>query len=312
MNLDRACDLFLQYLKTERRVSSNTLSAYAHDLMEFINYLSEKKIIDAQNADELQIMEYLTHRRAKGVSASTIARNLSAIRSLFRFLVQEGFSDKQPTEIVDRPRVRRPIPKTLKLEQVDALLKVLDSLDSPIGMRDAAMVELMYASGLRVSELVNLRLNQIDLNANYIRVLGKGSKERIIPFHDFASKRISSYLTHARPALLGLNNSPFLFVTSRKKPLSRLRFWQILKSLASKAGIDPEEVHPHIIRHSFASHLLSRGADLRIIQTLLGHSDISTTQIYTHIQRERLADVVRTFHPRGKRIKKSGLNSNKR
>lgn len=282
-------DRFIGYLRVERGLSANTLSAYKNDLKMYAEYLGLTDAVRAGPADVSGFIRFLYDRGLKPRSA---ARALAAIRGLHRFLILEKATDLNPTAVVERPRAFAPLPHFLSVEEVDRLLAVPDLSDSA-GLRDRAMIEVLYATGLRVSELVNLRLDGVNLETGFVRCLGKGSKERVVPLGASACGAVKAYLAGGR----GSHASDMLFLTRNGTPLSRIAFWGLLKTYAVRAGIK-KSISPHMIRHSFATHLLERDADLRAVQMMLGHAEISTTQIYTHVIRERLKQVYKSFHPR--------------
>lgn len=285
---------FLHYLTVERGLARNSVLAYGLDLKKFGRFLNHK----ARSAKQIrqgEIDEFARRLSQDGLSARSIARALNAVRMFYRFLVAEKIVIDDPTAQVRSPRMLKSLPRYLTLEEVDRLLGAPDP-GTPLGLRDAAMVELLYATGLRVSELMALRLRDINLEAGYLRCVGKGSKERLVPMGRQASQKLSTYLEGGRPRIVS-GAHPALFLNSRGRGLSRQGFWKILKRYGRTVGLRGK-LSPHVLRHSFATHLLERGADLRSVQMMLGHADISTTQIYTHINRERLRKIYRDFHPR--------------
>lgn len=282
-------DRFTAHLRIERGLSTNTLLSYRRDLALYCEHLGRTSVIQARPSDVSDFLRFLYNRGLKPRSA---ARALAAVRGLYRFLLLEKALKQNPTSVVETPKAFAPLPHFLSTDDVDRLLAMPDR-ESPIGIRDRAMIEVLYATGLRVSELVGLRLDGVNLDSGFVRCLGKGSKERVVPLGASACDAIRSYLRSAR----GGHSSETLFLTPRGAPLSRMEFWKILKTYASKAGIR-KGISPHVLRHSFATHLLERGADLRAVQMMLGHAEISTTQIYTHVIRERLKQIYKTFHPR--------------
>ncbi len=286
---------FLHYLISERRLAENTIAAYGADVLAFLRFLiAQGETAIPSGPEPLRL--YLAAETAARKSSRSNARRLSALKAFFAFLVREDLAAANPVDLLDLPRHGRTLPKALSPREIMALLTPQGELD-PIGRRDNAMLYLLYATGLRVSELVNLPLAACNLSAGFVRVLGKGDKERLIPFGEQARLRLDDYLHQARPLILKKRRSPFLFVTRLGGPMTRLRFWQIVRATALAAGI-AKDISPHMLRHSFASHLLSHGADLRAVQMMLGHADIATTQIYTHIDQERLKSTHRKFHPR--------------
>lgn len=295
MNVDHHIDLFLNYLRVERHLADNTLQAYGRDLRFFSEYLSKNKISVLEKVTEKNILEFISSCRKRGVKSRSIARTLVAVRSLFRFMIREKIMENDPTSKIEFPKLGIRLPKTMNLEQVDSLLAQPD-LNKDIGARDHAMLQLMYATGMRVSELVNVKLNSLNLDGGYLRVFGKGSKERVVPMGDVARKALEDYITNIRNKK-GIAASEYLFITGRNEPMTRQGFWERIKFYAKKAGIRVN-VTPHMLRHSFATHLLERGADLRSVQTMLGHADVSTTQIYTHVSPKHLQAIYKKFHPR--------------
>ncbi len=288
---------FYWYLLTERRLARNTVAAYSADIAGFLAFLLASGVESCTDVDLALIHRYLENARKKRLSHRTNARRISALKVFFVFLGEEHMVDSNPFFAVDLPKSGRTLPKALTVDEVDRLL-VPASPPRPIGLRNTAMIYLLYSTGLRVSELVQLPLISCNLNACFVRVLGKGDKERLVPFGEAAKNHLQRYLREGRPSILGSKRSNALFVTARGKAMTRARFWQILKEIAAAAGIS-KNISPHMLRHSFATHLLARGADLRSVQMMLGHADISTTQIYTHIDHDRLKTVHKKFHPRG-------------
>ena len=295
MDNDALLDAYLLHLKTERRLSGNTLASYGADLRGFSSFLADRGI-DARKFTRPDFLDHLTALREGGLSARSTARRVSTLRSFFRFLVREGVLAASPVSGVKAPRLGRPLPKYLTPTQVDRLLAAPDG-HTPEGIRDRAMLTIMYASGLRASELVTLRLENVDANAGFLCVLGKGGKERVVPVADVALTVLAGYIASARQAFLGKRFSNDLFLSRRGTAITRQTLWNRIRRWALAAGIE-QRISPHTLRHSFASHLLAGGADLRAVQAMLGHADIATTQIYTHVTPERLRDVHRRHHPR--------------
>ena len=293
-------DLFLHYLAAEKRLADNTIRSYQSDLGSFLTFLTQKKVT-LSSTNPLQVRDYFSFCKRKGISSRSNARRLSCIRAFFRFLFSEKIISSDPTGAMDLPKRSRTLPKDLSVIEVTRLLQGQGE-KSPLSQRNTAMLHLLYATGMRVSELVSLPVMAINIDAGFVRVLGKGSKERLIPFGEEAGEKISLYLQNSRGRLLNGKTSNALFVTSRGRAMTRLRFWQIIKETAYKVGID-KKITPHMLRHSFATHLLEHGADLRSVQLMLGHSDISTTQIYTHVDSRRLKAIHQQFHPRSRKIK---------
>ena len=297
VQIDPHLDRFIDMLWLEDGLSSNTLAAYRRDLQALSDWLRQQP--DGHTlvtASELDLASYAAARHA-GSLPSSAGRRLSVFRRFYRWATREGLSLDDPTVRMDAPRQRMRLPGTLTEAQVEALLAAPDT-DEPLGLRDRAMLELLYASGLRVSELVTLKSVHVGLSENVLRITGKGSKERLVPFGVEASDWLTRYLGQARAQILGGQVSDALFVTGRGAAMSRQMFWKLVKKYALHAGIT-QHLSPHTLRHAFATHLLNHGADLRVVQMLLGHADISTTQVYTHVARERLRQLHEKHHPRG-------------
>jgi integrase/recombinase XerD len=286
--------IFLDYLAIEKGLARNSLSAYASDLRHFGHYLNDQQLA-IDEVERLHIVKYFQTLRGAGISARSVARALAAIRGMFRFLVAERHLKKDPTENLENPKLWSSLPKSMQPPEVEALLAAPDRT-TPEGLRDAAMLELLYATGLRVSELIKVRIDEVVLDAGFLRTIGKGSKERIVPFGDTARNAIIAFMEKGR-AGLDKYNDPHIFLSRRGRPMSRQSFWMKITKYARNAGIKAQ-ISPHVLRHSFATHLLENGADLRSVQMMLGHADISTTQIYTHVSRARLQRMYETFHPR--------------
>lgn len=286
--------MFLDYLAVEKGLAKNSLSAYQTDLRHFGHWLGDqKRELDA--VQRIDIVRYFQALRSAGISARSVARALAAIRGMFRFLVAERHLKHDPTENLENPKLWTTLPKSMQPEEVDALLRAPDRT-TPEGLRDGAMLELLYATGLRVSELIHVKIDDLVMDAGFLRTIGKGSKERIVPFGDSARDAIVVYVERGRPQF-DKHADPYLFLSSRGRPMSRQAFWMKITKYARQAGI-AGHISPHVLRHSFATHLLENGADLRSVQMMLGHSDISTTQIYTHVSRARLQKMYEQFHPR--------------
>jgi len=292
--MDHLIDQFLNQLRIERGLANNTVVSYSRDLFQFCQFLAAEDTA-LQKVTQAQIVQYI---KALGerLTARSVARNISAIKTFFRFLISEGKIGSNPARLLEAPRIPHRLPDFLSQEEVERLLAQPDPLRAA-GQRDRAMLETLYATGLRASELVQLKISNINSEAGYLRTLGKGSKERAIPMGARSLEAIKSYLSSGRLRLAKGNNSPYLFLNSRGGPMSRQGFWKIIKKYGAKAGIR-KKITPHSIRHSFATHLLGAGADLRSVQVMLGHSDISTTQIYTHVTRKRLKEIHERYHPR--------------
>lgn len=285
---------FLSYCRVEKGLSENTISSYTLDLKNFLDFLERRKVPGYPGGGELK--DHVDSLYHEGLASRSIARHLATLRNFFRYLLKEGRIDQDPTVVLTPPRQWRNLPKYLNSEQITSLLNAPDP-DRPAGLRDRAMLELMYASGLRVSELCRVRLSELSPELGVLRVTGKGNKQRVVPVGKAALAAIEGYLGGARGALLKRRASPHLFVTARGGAMSRQCFWQIVAKHGKVAGIF-RGLTPHVLRHSFATHLLEGGADLRSVQTMLGHSDIATTQIYTHVVRARLRKTVDEHHPR--------------
>lgn len=287
---------FLDSLWLEAGLSRNTLDAYRRDLLAFAGWLSHHEV-DLVAAERDHILRYQSERMREGRKVRSEARLLSTLRRFYRYLLREGIRDSDPTAQIESPRLGRPLPGSLTEAEVEALLAQPDC-ETALGLRDRAMLEVLYASGLRVSELVALTLEQINLRQGLVRCIGKGNKERLVPLGELALDWLQRYLIESRPALLQGRATDDLFPTRRGNAMTRQAFWQLIKRYAALAHID-KTLSPHTLRHAFATHLINHGADLRVVQLLLGHSDLSTTQIYTHVARERLKQLHGRHHPRG-------------
>lgn len=291
--IERFCDaLWLQ-----EGLSANTLEAYRRDLEGLDRWVTKRStaLVSVTRAD---LLEYLSSNVSKGVRPRTTARLLSSLRRFYGYLVREDKIKIDPTALIDSPKLGRSLPKSLSEEQVEKLLESPD-VTKPLGLRDRAMLETLYATGLRVSELVGLTLSQVSLTQGVVRVIGKGDKERLVPLGEEAVEWISRYISEGRPYLVRRRSTDALFATARGGPMTRQAFWHNLKTHTRKAGIDAKKLSPHTLRHAFATHLLNHGADLRVVQMLLGHADLSTTQIYTHVAQARLKTLHEQHHPRG-------------
>lgn len=289
-------DRFLDAIWMERGLSKNTLGAYRADLMTLGRGLSEMdKSIEMANKSDL--LDFIAKRVESGAKPRSTARQLSSFRRFFRYILREGMRGSDPTVDIEMPRIGRSLPKSLSEDEVDALLNAPNT-DEPLGHRDRAMLELLYATGLRVSELINLRQSQVNFNQGVLRIVGKGDRERLIPLGEESQRWLQEFLDGPRMEILLERQTDYLFPTRRGDRMTRQAFWHIIKRYAEKAGIR-QKMSPHSLRHAFATHLLNRGADLRVVQMLLGHSDLSTTQIYTHVARERLKELHGEHHPRG-------------
>jgi integrase/recombinase XerD len=297
MMMEQWLDQFLHYLIVERGLSKNTIEAYSHGLGRFLSHLRGKGIQEIRDVGKFEVRGFLLALKKKNLSSKTIVRNLVAIRTFFRFLLQEGILEANPVEDLESPKVSKTLPDILALREIEQILEQPD-LRTPLGMRDRAMLEMLYAAGMRVSELTRLPIHQVNLEGGYVLLYGKGSKERIVPIGNEAIKWVTLYLKKARGILAKGRESPFLFINRSGRGMSRQRFWRNLKEYGRRAGLH-KRITPHLLRHSFATHLLERGADLRSVQMMLGHVDISTTQIYTHVTGERLKKIHQRYHPRG-------------
>lgn len=290
-------DAFCDALWLEDGLARNTLDSYRRDLQQFAGWLEKRSGTDLLAADQALIQDYLAHKFRSKARASTAARLLSTLKRFYRHALRQNTVKADPTLRIDTPKLPRPLPKTLTETDVEGLLAA-PALDRPLGLRDRTMLEVLYASGLRVSELVTLKVPQVSRDMGVVRVMGKGSKERLVPLGEEALSWLERYLKEARPALLGDKTSDALFVTTRAAVMTRQAFWHLLKRYALQAGLN-KPISPHTLRHAFATHLLNHGADLRVVQLLLGHADISTTQIYTHVAQERMKQLHAKHHPRG-------------
>lgn len=289
---------YIHFLQVERQLSKNTLASYKRDLESYIEHLHQAQEIQSLNeVERTHILIHLEGLRSNGISSRTIARHISSIRSFHQFLLREKVTDRDPTIHIEMPQVDQKLPKVLSIKEVDALISA-PNRSKPQGIRDVAMLELLYASGMRISECISLDLNDVHLTMGFVRVFGKGGKERIIPLGKNAIRACDEYLQNARDKLQGsYPKTDAFFINQRGKRLTRQGCWKLLKEHATKANIK-SELTPHTLRHSFATHLIENGADLRAVQEMLGHADISTTQIYTHISKTRLSEVYKQFHPR--------------
>lgn len=290
-------ELFLNDLWLEKGLSNNTIQSYRLDLTALANWLAEQELSFIE-LDAMDLQGFLGIRLEKGYKATSTARLISAIRKLFQYLYREQYRSDDPSATLSSPKLPSRLPKYLTEQQVGDLLNT-PSIDEPLELRDKAMLELLYATGLRVTELVSLTMDNISLNQGVVRVIGKGNKERIVPMGEEASHWISQFILYGRPALLNGQSSDVVFPSRRAVQMTRQTFWHRIKYYAVLAEIDTDSLSPHVLRHAFATHLVNHGADLRVVQMLLGHSDLSTTQIYTHVAKERLKRLHERFHPRG-------------
>lgn len=289
--IDTLINHFVEYLLIDKKYSENTIKSYQNDLKKYQNFFKNKNI---EMINEENIKEYLKYLKTENNEAKTISHNISTLRSFYKFLLIEKKINKNPMEWIEIPKIKKSLPKTLSFEEINKLLDI--KLNDNYSYRNKAMLELMYSSGLRVSELVNVKIHDIDSESCIIRVMGKGSKERIVPLGDYAIKYIDIYLKEYRNKLIKKEYNDYLFLNNHGKKMTRQGFFKIIKNLAKQQNIKTE-FSPHTLRHSFATHLLDGGADLRSIQEMLGHSDISTTQIYTHVSKELLKENYNNFHP---------------
>ena len=292
--MDHLADQFITHLRVERGLADNTVQAYSRDLVRFFQFL-EKAAVPPLEATQDHIGQYVKEI-GKELSTRSVARNLSSLRMFYRFFSSEGLLNHNPTGLLDTPKLSQRLPSILNKEEIENLL-MQPNAGTARGQRDRAMLELLYATGLRVSELVGLKATQLNLEAGFVRTFGKGSKERLVPIGEKAVEAIKIYLLQGRPRLTKGIQVPFLFLNPSGKPMTRQGFWKAIKKYGKKSGID-KRITPHNVRHSFASHLLEAGADLRSVQMMLGHADIATTQIYTHVTRERLKTLHERCHPR--------------
>lgn len=287
---------FINYLSVERGLASNTLESYGRDLRQYSTYLTANDVPRPESVSRDTIVQYLLQLQSQGKATATIARRLAALKAFYQYLTRERIVEEDPTRNLESPKLERRLPRVLSVAEVERVLRQPDARTAG-GTRDRAMLELLYATGIRVSELVSLNLGDVNLEQGYLRCIGKGSKERLVPVGSFAQDSLRSYLQHGRPRLLRDPREQCLFVNHHGRRLTRQGFWKIVKRYAELAKID-KSITPHTLRHSFATHLLENGADLRSVQEMLGHADISTTQIYTHLTRVRLKEVYARSHPR--------------
>ncbi len=295
-HLDELIEIYLDFIVIEKGLASNSIEAYSADLKAFTDFLERKEITDMRDIDATVIMAWLLHMTRKGLSRKSRARHLITLRGFYKYLAGEKLVKANALKDITIPKTGQSLPKIMSISDVEALINAGD-LKKKNGIRNVAMIEIMYGAGLRVSELISLKLMDMDLDAGLVRVMGKGAKERIVPMGNQARQTTLEWLASARPAMLKGIASDYLFVARAGKPLTRQAFWKIIKQYSKLAGLSPQ-ITPHTLRHSFATHLLEGGADLRSVQMMLGHSDISTTQIYTHISKEYLVKMHQSFHPR--------------
>lgn len=289
-------DRFINYIISERGLSKNTAESYNRDLIKFLNFLEKHSKHGVISVSREDILLFLGELLKEGKKPRSVSRALVSIRVFYRYLISQGLVKKNPASLIEGMKIEKGLPKVMTYSDI---MKIINAIkpDDASRLRDLAMIELLYATGIRVSELVNLKLGDVDLDVGYLRVLGKGIKERIVPVGEYARKRVKEYLEFARPRLLGKGISEHLFITRLGKKFTRQGFWLMVKNYARLSGVKVN-VTPHVFRHSFATHLLEKGADLRTLQTMLGHADISTTQVYTHVSSEQLRRVYKRSHPR--------------
>jgi integrase/recombinase XerD len=294
--LNDALQDFIHYMIVEKGLAQNTIVAYERDLKGYIQYIQKvEQVVSWQEVKRSHIVAFLHHLKMQNKSSKTLARHIASVRSFHQFMLREHIAEHDPSVHIETPQAERKLPKVLSVAEVEGLLQAPDN--TPFGIRDKAMLELLYATGLRVSELIQLDLADVHITMGFVRCVGKGNKERIIPLGRLATEAISTYIERGRASLVGKYTTNALFLNHQGNRLTRQGFWKILKKLAQKANIQ-KDLTPHTLRHSFATHLLENGADLRAVQEMLGHADISTTQIYTHVSKVRLKDVYKQFHPR--------------
>jgi len=286
---------FLNCLRVEKGLSDNTLMAYRRDMAKFGAFAAERRL-EVRDVHRGDVVDFLGSLYGKGLDSRSVARHLVTVRNFFRFALTEGYIEDDPAATIESPKFRQSLPEFLSLEEVERLLRQPDT-SGPQGARDRAIIELLYSCGLRVSELCGLRVSDLQMDPGCLRCVGKGNKERLVPVGRQALNAVRRYLRTARPKMLGGGSSPHLFLNRRGRPMDRVAIWKILAEYGRKAGLR-KSLKPHMLRHSFATHLLDRGADLRSVQLMLGHSDISTTQIYTHVVEERLKQTYKAHHPR--------------
>jgi integrase/recombinase XerD len=294
--VEAAIRSFLSYLRVEKALSQNTIDAYRRDLEKFSEFATERGLEKAPQVKRADVVDFLASLYLRKLDARSVARHLVSLRQFFRFLLSEELIPEDPVVTVESPKFRKSLPQFLSVDEVDRLLAQPD-VSSALGLRDKAMIELLYSAGLRVSELCSLAVDDLHVDAGSLRCIGKGNKERLVPVGKRALAVLQLYIKKARPEILGEHTSKYLFIIRKGNKLDRIAFWKNLALYGRKAGLR-KALTPHMLRHSFATHLLDRGADLRSVQMMLGHSDISTTQIYTHVVEERLKQVYKAHHPR--------------
>ena len=299
--LENTSDIFLNYLTIERGFAANTLESYSRDLFQYLDFLNNQSISTFEQITQRHVIAFFSHLKNQGIGVRSRARVLSTLRGFHKFSINEGVVEGNPLSHIETPRILKTLPDTLSVAEVDTLLELLDD-GQPLTKRDKAMLELLYATGLRVSELISLRHADLHLTSGYLRTFGKGSKQRIVPVGEVAVEHLVDYMEQVRPILaqhktVKKEDSGYVFLNRSGNGLTRQGFWKMIKRRAIQAGIT-KKVTPHTLRHSFATHLVENGADLRVVQTLLGHADITTTQIYTHVSREHIKKIHKQFHPR--------------
>lgn len=295
--MNQYLDLFLNYLLVEKGLAKNSLDSYGRDMARYLDYLEKRGCAEPSAVRPVDVADFLAHLKERGLAPRSRARALSAVRMFHRFLIVEGYAEINPTSIIEAPKTLAKLPQVLTGREVETLLGAPGS-DAAQDVRDRAMLELLYATGLRVSELVGLGVRDVNVVAGYLMAFGKGGKERLVPMGESACAAVSRYLVEARPVMDRSGDNVYLFLTRLGDRMTRQAFWNIIKKRALEAGIR-KTISPHTLRHSFATHLLENGADLRSVQTMLGHADLATTQIYTHVTRERLKRIHEEYHPRG-------------
>jgi len=289
-------DQFINYLAVDRGLAKNTLESYGRDLRQFQAYLQNGKFEDIKDSSRMTIVDYLNTLKSQGKAVSTISRNIAALKSFYQYLVKENYLEHDPAEKLETPKLEKKLPKILSIAEVEELLKQ-PNVRLSVGLRDKGMLELLYATGIRVSEIIALNISDVNLDMGYVKCYGKGSKERIVPLGSIAVKSVHEYINKGRSKIVRTYEEPALFLNHHGNRLTRQGFWKIIKKYASQANI-VKEITPHTLRHSFATHLLENGADLRSVQEMLGHADISTTQIYTQVTKNPLKEVYDKTHPR--------------
>lgn len=296
--MDELVDRFIRHLAVERGLSTNYQISVQQSLQHFVRWAEENGFQEVRCIRLADLANFLAARKAQEMSPGTQRLNLVALRVFFRFLTQRGWVDRDEAEGLVAPKLGRHLPKVLREEDFESVIESIDERQH-LGQRDRAIIELFYSSGLRLSEMASIAVDQVNLEERMLRVTGKGAKTRLVPFGKRAKQALMDYLERERPGLCTPKSGPEVFLSQRGQKLTRQRIWQMLKERAAQAGLDPKVLHPHVLRHSFATHLLGNGADLRVIQEMLGHADIGTTQIYTHVDHQRLKEVHRKHHPRG-------------